>query len=155
LVTIVPFYHGANAHLDQTYLYGFDDKRREKRYALVMDFFVLFFEGVLFFALAISLNDFGRFVRIFQLILLADVLWAIFVYMSGDHAKRPTHAIKWGLLNLGALIAVSLIFDSTWLGPETKPNYIFGAAILRMAGDYFLCWDFYMARYPMPTAATE
>ena len=38
LITIVPFYHGANGHLDQTYLYGFDGRRREKRYALVIDF---------------------------------------------------------------------------------------------------------------------
>jgi hypothetical protein len=154
LITIVPFYHGANGHLDQTYLYGFDGRRREKRYALLIDFFVLFVEGVLFFVLALSLNDFDRFVRLFQAILLADVLWASFVYISGDSAKKDAaHASRWGLLNLGTLIAIGFVHDSTWFADSTKANYVFGCAVLRFALDYYINWDFYIARYPMPASA--
>lgn len=154
LITIVPFYHGANGHLDQSYLYGFDGRRREKRYALVIDFFVLFLEGVLFFALALSLNDFDRFVRLFQVILLADVVWAGFVYLSGDSPKKDAaHAIKWGVLNLITLIVVGFAYDSAWFIESTKANWVFGSALLRMALDYYICWDFYMARYPMPSSA--
>jgi hypothetical protein len=155
LVTIVPFYHGANAHLDQTYLYGFDDNRRGKRYALVIDFFVLFGEGVLFFVLALSLNAFERFVHVFEAVLLTDVAWALFVYISGDHAKRPVHAIQWGLLNLVTFALVAGAYDSAWLLPATKDDWVFGIAVVRMFGDYFLCWDFYMARYPMPATADK
>jgi hypothetical protein len=149
LITIVPFYHGANAHLDQSYLYGFAGKRREKRYALLLDFFVLFVEGVLFFALALSLNDFDRSVRVFQLILLLDILWAGFVYFTGDASEDATHAVRWGLLNVAALVAVTGVKDTTLLNEIARPDWILGVAVLRTAIDYRLCWNFYMARYPM------
>jgi hypothetical protein len=154
LVTIVPFYHGANGHLDQTYLYGFDGRRREKRYALVIDFFVLFGEGVLFFALALSLNDFGLSLRIFQAILLTDVLWAGFVHITGDSGKKDAgHALKWGLLNLVAFVAVSAVHDTALLVESARPNWVLGIAVLRTFFDYKICWDFYVARYPMPASA--
>lgn len=155
LITIVPFYHGANGHLDQSYLYGFDGVRREKRYALLLDFCVLFLEGVLFFALAISLNDFDRFLRVFQAILLVDVMWAAFVYMTGDTAKDAAHALKWGALNLVAFGAVTYVHDSAGLLPAARPNWIFGIGLLRTIADYGICWNFYMARYPMPVSADK
>jgi len=154
LVTIVPFYHGANAHLDQSYLYGFAGKRREKRYALLLDFCVLFLEGVLFFALAVSLNDFSLSVRIFQAILLIDVLWALFVFFTGDSSKDAKHALKWGALNVAAFAAVSGVLDSAQLVEAARPNWVLGIALLRTVVDYGICWDFYMARpYPMLTSA--
>jgi hypothetical protein len=149
LLTIVPFYHGANGHLDQTYLFGFDGARREKRYALLLDFCVLFLEGVLFFALALSLNDFDRFARLFQGLLLIDVFWAVIVYITGASSKDAAHALKWGGLNLVGFVAVTFVHDTTTLVQAARPDWIFGIALIRTAVDYGICWDFYMARYPM------
>src|ERR1051325_6616791 len=49
IFTAVPFYHGANRYLDATYVIG---ERSAKHYALMVDFIMLFFEGLLFFGLA-------------------------------------------------------------------------------------------------------
>lgn len=149
LLTIVPFYHGANGHLDQTYLYGFEGQRRERRYALLIDFGVLFLEGILFFALALSLTDFARFVKVFQALLSLDVIWAVIVLLTGPSSKDASHAVKWGVLNLLAVLLILLANDSAWLLPDAKPRWVFIIALLRTLADYGLCWNFYIARYPM------
>jgi hypothetical protein len=150
LCTIVPFYHGANGHLDQTYLYGFEGTRREKRYALLLDFGVLFAEAILFFALALSLTDSGRFIRIFQLVLAVDVLWAGIVYLTGSHEKNDAaHAAKWGFLNFAFVVILEMIHDTQLLTPASRPDWWLIAALARTGLDYRINWDFYVARYPM------
>jgi hypothetical protein len=152
LMTIVPFYHGANAHLDQSYLFGFAGKRRQKRYALLLDFCVLFLEGILFFALALSLNDFARVVQIYLAILALDVLWAVFVFFTGDSSQDAKHALKWAALNLLAFFAVLFVQDSAQLREVRRPDWVFAIALIRTVVDYGICWNFYMARYPMMTS---
>jgi hypothetical protein len=153
LLTVVPFYHGANGHLDQTYLYGFEGQRREKRYALLIDFAVLFLEGILFFALALSLSDFGRFVKEFQALLLLDVIWAVIVILTGPSSKDAAHAMKWAGLNLAAVVAVTFVQDTAILVAGSRPKWVLGIALLRTVADYGLCWNFYVARYPMMKSA--
>jgi len=153
LITVIPFYHGANAHLDQTYLYGVDGKRREKKFALVVDFFVLFIEGVLFFVLALTLKNFDSFIRVFLAILLVDVLWAVFVHISGDKDEKTPHAYRWGVLNAVAAVVIYGGFYSTWFSPEARTYWVAAMAVARLVIDYWWCWDFYVARFQMPASA--
>lgn len=153
LVTIVPFYHGANAHLDQ-YIYGFDGVRREKRYALLIDFAVLFFEGVLFLMLALSLGNFYFAVKVFQGILLVDILWAGFVYMTGDkQTTDSSYVLNWAKVNFFALVAVSLVVDLNALQDATRSNWVFSIAVVRTVVDYVICHNFYLAPYQMLKSA--
>ena len=54
IFTVVPFYHGANRYLDATYVTG---ERSAKPIALMVDFVMLFLEGLLFFGLAMLTSD--------------------------------------------------------------------------------------------------
>jgi len=50
-ILVIPFYHGANRYMDQTYILNND--KNEKRFSLMIDFFFLFFEGVIFLILSL------------------------------------------------------------------------------------------------------
>ena len=54
IFTVVPFYHGANRYLDATYV---TEERSAKHPALIVDFIMLFIEGLLFFGLAMVTTD--------------------------------------------------------------------------------------------------
>ena len=48
IVTVIPFYHGANRYLDATYVTG---ERTAKRFSLMVDFIFLFVQALLMFTL--------------------------------------------------------------------------------------------------------
>ncbi len=141
-VTVVPIYHGANAHLDETYLYG-KDADKQKRYALLVDFAMLFAEAIVLLTLALSLNDFARFVRAFEGLLLLDIAWSVCVYFLAPQSTNSRHAMNWGLLNVGALVCIALVSDTNFLMDEARPHWVLGIAILRTAADYRINWPLY------------
>ena len=71
LVTVIPFYHGANRYLDATYVTG---ERSSVRYALLVDFLFLFVEAILFFVLSLVIREESWFYIVFVILLAIDIL---------------------------------------------------------------------------------
>jgi hypothetical protein len=145
VATIVPFYHGANGHLDQVYLYTTSHR---KRHALLIDFAMLFGEALVFLFLALSLGSFPTFASWFFWLLVLDVLWAFAVYMMSDSDDGHPHSKRWLIINIVAVVAVYVSQNTSLLNSDARAGALLGIALLRTAVDYWTCWDFYVARYP-------
>ena len=68
LVTLVPFYHGANRHIDETYLFA-DPGLHAKPVALVIDVGVLVIEGILFVFMGASVRQPEQFMAAYLMLL--------------------------------------------------------------------------------------
>jgi hypothetical protein len=146
--TIVPFYHGANGHLDQTYL--FSPPRIDKRPALIVDFLMLFLEGVVFLVLALSLTNAQRFGQTFIALLLIDIVWGIFVYFASVDRNAASPVKSWIALNVIAVAVLYVSQHTNLLNSEqARLTFLGGTAVVRTAVDYITCWDFYVARWPV------
>src|SRR5262245_45395106 len=77
MVTIVPFLHGMNRHLDRTLA---ESKKPGKRWLLVfllVDFAFFIAESCLFVSMAATILKTGDFYDILFWLLLADAMWAL------------------------------------------------------------------------------
>lgn len=166
VVTLIPFYHGALRHLDDYYV--LDAHPNVRRGALLVDFFALFVEAILLFALA-TLTPFANFFAATLItLLLVDVAWSSVTstYCIGKrltlhdmkrqaaqfaqssirgtrHSEAPQMAwllnnVVW-LLVLAITVAADQLFD---LG--TRLSWIVLAiALARTVSDYRVSWSFY------------
>jgi uncharacterized membrane protein len=147
LVTVIPFYHGANRYLDATYVTG---ERSAKRYSLMLDFLFLFFQALLLFTLALSITNEPShidrsdtyFYLGLTLLLLVDVIW---VTITRYTTKSVTDAgvisnsnyTRWAGLNIIVIVLILvLIFYHLWV-------FLLALAFLRSVLDYFISHDFY------------
>lgn len=137
-LTIVPFYHGASVYLLKTYRHGNPSKNRG---APLIDFFVLTFEAVIFYAMAASIGDLLSFEVWLAALFVLDLLWVGFTSFvsSSDNRTRKWWAILNGLMIL-FLIIIGGINENTW--PQVYP-LIFAVAVIRTFFDYYKCYDFY------------
>jgi hypothetical protein len=146
VVTVVPFYHGANRHLDVSYV---TEERKAKPGALMIDFVFLFIEGILFFALAVRIDSRDIFYTLLAVLFLLDVFWIGFTYISRTNEEdRASGYVKWAIMNLvaGAAIGVSIwsnIFGSFWANETAKDVALVSITISRTVLDYILQWHFY------------
>jgi hypothetical protein len=153
IVTAVPFYHGANRYLDATYV---TDERSAKHYALMVDFLFLFFEGLLFFGLAMVMANEALFYTVLACLLLLDIIWvgATNLTATGEEDKMPGYKI-WALINFLALLALLIFVWSNllnwefWSTPTVKSIALVGVTIARTVFDYNRVWRFY---YPADSA---
>lgn len=147
LVTIIPFYHGANRYLDATYVTG---ERTAKSEALMLDFIAIFFEGIVFFILAIMIQNIKIFFTILASLYIFDALWVGLTQLTAtsDSGKSPNIRI-WSAINI---LAAIFLFVSIWSNllnwdfwPTQKIQIIAvgGVAILRTVYDYYSVWNFY------------
>jgi len=74
VVTVVPFFHGMNRHLDRCYIEHEDEHVQG---ALLFDFFVFFLEAGLLFAFAASVQSGAFGFLIMAAMLTLDTLWAL------------------------------------------------------------------------------
>lgn len=142
LVTLVPFWHGMNRHLDRCYL---EKSTRIIQGALLFDFGTFFVEASFLFAAAWSLR-FG--IETFDYLgglLIVDMLWA-FVSHQIHFAGEKSHAIIWSTINIVAL-ALGVFVVSYPFG--AKPLVLMAIFVLRTIADYTLCWRFY---FPLTSA---
>ena len=155
LVTVIPFYHGANRYLDAAYVTG---ERSSVRYSLLVDFLFLFLEGILFFVLSLVIRHDAWFYIVYAILLGVDIVWVLTTNFTGrpDLQSKHTPGIgKWALINLVCIIVVLLLHwttmvpDTFWTYPFAKPAFFCGAAVLRSFIDYYLMWNFY---YPESAA---
>ncbi|MHB8615187.1 MAG: hypothetical protein ACYC93_03845 [Candidatus Acidiferrales bacterium] len=139
LVTLVPFWHGMNRHLDRCYL---EKKSAVVQGALLLDFTTFFLEASLLFAAGWSLRSgIYSFIALGAL-LVVDMLWG-FVSHQIHFPGQKSHVRKWSAINLVAIAIAILLVAYPF---NSKTIILMVVAIMRSVADYWICWDFYFPR---------
>ncbi len=136
LVTLVPFWHGMNRHLDRCYL---EKKTAVVQGALLFDFVTFFLEASLLFAAGWSLRSGIYSFAALGGMLLTDSLWG-FISHQIHFPGQKSHVRRWSAINLVAIVVAILIVDYPF---QHKILVLMVVAVMRSIVDYGLCWDFY------------
>ena len=136
LVTLVPFWHGMNRHLDRCYL---EKKTPVVQGALLLDFWTFCVEASLLFAAGWSLRSGIHSFIALGLLLSVDMLWG-FISHQIHFRDRKSHVIRWSAINLGAIALAVLVVAFPF---QYKTGVLTFVAVLRSIVDYSLCWNFY------------
>ena len=141
-VTLVPFYHGALRHLDQSYRHE-DSWLEGHRYLLLGDFAWLFIEAGTFFALASFVRRPVQFGITLSALLCLDVVWlSIWLWRS----RRSTDEEWWRRINLatvGVLVPFTALASAENLSHFLLSLIVLTIALARSIADYWLGRDFY------------
>lgn len=140
VVTIVPFFHGMNRHLDRCYL---SQNSNPIEGALLFDFFVFFMEAMVLFSFAGTLSSGSlQCFLILAILLFFDSLWSIISYWI--HYKKFTRGpIVWCIINVITIVLLIFLYFHQYFQPEIKPWLFFIIAFCRTVSDYYFCWPFY------------
>ena len=139
-VTIVPFYHGASVYMLTTYRNNSYSAR--KGAATLVDFFTLSSEGVVFYAMASSINALNSFMLWFIVLLVIDIVWYGFTYFKAEEPKKT--APRWWTIINGATVLVLIVLSAVNLEVVVQIYAIlFAVAIIRTVLDYSLCFEYY------------
>jgi hypothetical protein len=164
LVTLVPFYHGTQRHLDDEY--GLSNDPGPASWILLFDFAFLFLEACVFLALGAGTERTDLFAWTFVALLTVDIIWVISAELlrriiAGERlreairidraalrarpgAPAPTAPINWVRTNLVAISVASVVLLA-WAPPQSQLVWIVLAlAILRSAADYATSWEWYL-----------
>jgi len=165
VMTLVPFYHGAQRHLDINYLHFTElaDPERDGRRKSVMffgDFLFLFIEGILMIAMGASVESAHRFLLLWLVLVGLDVLWlAVFVNASPAvaHEAAPPPTIQrygWAVVNVPALVLGSILLVAIGTADQGKQaaTLVSILAVLRSVGDYSWNWHFYFPNRAGPNS---
>jgi len=136
LVTLVPFWHGMNRHVDRCYLEKTSDAVQG---ALLFDFVVFFLESGCLFAAGWSLRSGIESFRYLGALLCIDMLWGFISHQIHFRGEK-SHVVKWSAINVVAMGLAILIVTCPF---EWKPSVLMVVAILRSIADYAFCWKFY------------
>src|SRR5208282_5699492 len=99
LVTLIPFWHGMNRHLDRCYL---EKTESVKQGALLFDFLMFFVEACFLFAAAWS-TRFGLETFYYLGGLLGvDMVWGVISHLI-HFSGQKSHSVRWSLINLIAI----------------------------------------------------
>lgn len=148
IFTVVPFYHGANRYLDATYVTG---ERAAKPGTLMVDFLILFAEGLGIFAIAMLATEGpAYFYTGLAMLFVLDAVWVGFTNLTAVSAedKFPGYG-AWATVNyLAALALLVFVWSnaldwSIWKGDVARNIALMGVAIVRTIYDYHKVWDFY------------
>lgn len=148
IFTIIPFYHGANRYMDETYILG---GRKTKSQALMLDFVAIFIEGLIFFILALQIQNEKFFYTLLAALLLYDAIWVGLTRLTSlpENSKQPPY-FQWAFVNLiiAALLLVShwsnLLNWDFWQSAVVTSVASVLLAIVRTVYDYGSVWDFYL-----------
>jgi hypothetical protein len=147
LVTIVPFYHGANRYLDATYVTG---EREAKSQALMLDFIAIFSEGLIFFILSLIIQNTRFFFSLLGILFVLDAIWVgITKLTSIGVSDQPPRYRSWAAINILAAVGIfvsmwsNLLNWEFWPTPLIQTLAVGGITILRTVYDYSSVWNFY------------
>lgn len=134
LLTICRFVHGASIHLDMF---------SEKRYKLLFDFTGFFFQGSLFYLMAVSLKRPLTFLILFGSMLLGDAVWLIVLKLINyiDFGSTEKQWLYSDFCIIGVFVVLYLI-DRT-ISCVWSVVAIFIVASVATFFDYRLNIDFY------------
>jgi len=142
LITIIPFYHGANRYLDARYV---EAKHHGPSWSLMLDFVVIFVEGLIFFILSLLIHNRAFFFTLLSILFIIDTLWVGLAssQVDNDSDKKPSY-LPWAILNFTAAIIIYLTIWSNLFRVETAGNYFLGIVVVtRTIVDYISVWSFY------------
>lgn len=143
----IPFYHGATLVL----AISMRSTIQERAIRPLIDFFVLFFEAGILFAMSLSVRSQNIFVSWIIALVIVDMAWAIVKRSGGDVSPMLKRTLMvWIILDILVGIFLSTFRLAVPLyvvvDVETGSRIIFAVALLRTASDYWFCRDFYLAR---------
>jgi hypothetical protein len=138
LFTIIPFFHGANRHLDDVYVFR---RSSAKDFALVLDFLFLFSEGTVFYWMALVTSDASYFFRIYVFLLALDIAWGCAVFFYTENGWQGVK--KWVVINLVTVALAGILIATPLLGQIARIHALGLLALARSAFDYVFQWKFY------------
>ena len=153
IITIIPFYHGANRYLDSTYVTG---ERTAKQWALIIDFVALFVEGLAFFIISMFISKQAIFYFSMGLLLIFDFIWIqITKWMASSATDYGAKYIAWATANFAAAGFLILFSCTNMVNSVSGMAWLtFIILFIRTAIDYITVWDFYYPpdkdKYIMP-----
>jgi len=149
IFTVVPFFHGANRYLDETYV---THESEACKYALLIDFVALFIEGLGIFVLAMYARIDNNFYAVLTGVLLFDIIWVLSTYITAEGDKPK---IKWwALVNIVTVFTVFIfLWSSLWASETVKSWMLMFTCVVRTALDYILVWPLYYPEIPEPFPA--
>jgi hypothetical protein len=138
-ITIVPFYHGASVYMLATYR---GNSHSTKKGAALVDFFTLSLEGVVFYAMASSIQNLDSFIIWFTVLLLIDLVWYGFTYFK---AEEPMQSAPrwWALINGATVLALIVLSAVSVEGIVEAYAILFAVAVIRTVLDYGLSYEYY------------
>jgi hypothetical protein len=141
IVSIVPFYHGMNRHLDRTYIEK--DVAATKEGYLVIDFFIFFIESCILVTLASLVSSGDKLFLVLGVLLIVDAVWCFATH--GIHYGSVTPStITWGWINLIAFVALLVVYFLQLFPAGATRSWILAiVACCRTIADYKTCWKFY------------
>jgi hypothetical protein len=123
LVTLVPFWHGMNRHLDRCYL---EKESAVVQGALLLDFATFCIEASFLFAAGWSLRAGIQTFNYLGFLLLVDMVWAFISHQIHFPGKK-SHAVRWSTINIIAMGLAVLIVAFPF---ERKPLVLAVVAVL-------------------------
>lgn len=150
VATLLPFYHGALRHLDDTYIEN--ENPHIKNGAFIIDFLLLFLHGIAFVVLSLLVSNPSHFIWILVGLLSIDVLWGVFTHFGSSSYGPYIAEWKWALINFVFIILSVgyLIMNDIYLSNISNPKklslLIFIVCLLRTIIDYVWCRTFYFPK---------
>lgn len=139
VVTLVPFWHGMNRHLDRSYL---EKVEGVVEGALLLDFGTFFLESGLFLIAGWGLRS--GFVTYYCLmaVFVLDIVWGGISHLIHFRGAK-SHAISWSVINI---IAIVLMLGVLTFPFSPKPPVLTVIAVLRTLADYWNGRNFYFPK---------
>lgn len=162
LITVIPFFHGANRYLESTHM---QQEIITKKLAIIVDFIVLFSESLIIFFLATFILSGYIFYFMLSILLLLDILW-VNTTQSFKLPKHKENRLKnkfrlWSYINIGAfIIFIYLMFGYLYNNFSlyghsfivVNHDYIFAIiCVIRTTLDYILVWNLYFPEDQIPS----
>ena len=139
MVTIIPFLHGMNRHLDRTLAEAKKPGQRWKLKFLLIDFGFFIGESCFFVSLAATVTKPDEFFRLLMWLLLADAIWSL-VTLPITH----DFSYRWMIINALTCAGIAyMLFWDNQIRQDWKPLFLCGIAIMRTILDYRFVWSFY------------
>lgn len=139
VVTVVPFFHGMNRHLDRCYVERHDPHVQG---ALLADFAVFFLEAAMFFALATSIRSGLDGFLILAAILALDTVWGMISHWI-HYRDDASSSRAWAAVNAVFAVAIVLVYFWDGYADAAKPWILALLAVARTVVDYKVSWAFY------------
>jgi hypothetical protein len=141
IVTLVPFYHGAERHLEDAYVDNPRAGSNPRR--LLFDFAILFIEAcVLLGAAAVVRYPQALIVALIALWVI-DVVWGLTARVV---FRLRDEVMTWALINSVAVVGFSLLLVVAWttdIGDVVLALLLFATSLIRTIADYRTSWSFY------------
>ena len=126
----------------------------------MLDFIVIFSEGLVFFILAVLISNTKAFFTILAVLFIIDAFWVWLTKLTGP-AQEPNigpNYTRWAVINIivGIVILIqiwsNLLNWSFWKTETAQIIALVSLAVIRTALDYAQVWKFY---YPLPNGVHD